>query len=79
MAVGDKGAAKGLRVIPNTKAINLGYDDLNQKADELADEIDARTAADNALRARTPKIIVRSTPLTSADSPAVGDMRFYWS
>jgi hypothetical protein len=45
MAVGDLGASKGLRVIPNTKAISLGYDDLNQKADEIAKEINDRAAA----------------------------------
>jgi hypothetical protein len=75
MAVGDLGASKGLRITPNTKAINLGYDDLNQKADEIAAEQIARVAADDLLRARTPVIKVQSTPLTSA--VAVGTLRFW--
>ena len=45
MATGDAAAAKGLRVIAATKALNLGYDDLNKKGDEIAAEIDARAAA----------------------------------
>jgi hypothetical protein len=63
MATGDAGAAKGLRVIANTKAINLGYDDLNKKADEIAAEMDARAAADATLTADKldkSKIIVQT-------------------
>lgn len=45
MATGDAAAAKGLRVVAATKAINLGYDDINKRGDELAAEIDARATA----------------------------------
>ncbi len=49
MAVGDKAAAKGLAVYASTQDKRLGYNNDNQRGDELADEIDARAAADTAL------------------------------
>ena len=79
VANGDKASSKGWTVFPNTQAHSLGYDDINYAMDRTADEADARIAADTALQARTPKITIRSAPLTSADSPNVGDLRFYWS
>lgn len=42
MATGDKAAAAGLPVVPSTKAINVGYNDINAVADALADEMTAR-------------------------------------
>lgn len=60
MATGDKAAAKGLRVVPATKDLRLGYDDINARGDELADEIDARTAADN-LKLDKAKVIIADT------------------
>lgn len=76
MATGDKASAKGLRVVPATQAINQGYDAINQRGDELADEIDARTAADTSLntnKLNATKIRVQNTTPTS---PAVGDLWF---
>jgi len=75
MAIGDKAAAKGLVVYPATQAHSKGYENDNQRGDELADEITARASADTALAARTPVIKVQSNPLTSAD--AVGTLRFW--
>lgn len=46
MAIGDKAAAKGLQVFAGTQDRRKGYENDNQRGDELADEIDARTAAD---------------------------------
>lgn len=74
MATGDAAAAKGLRVVPATKDLRLGYDDINQRGDELAEEIDARAAAD-ALKLDANKIIVSNTPMT-AGTP-VGTLRFW--
>ena len=74
MATGDKAAAKGLRVVPASKDLKLGYDDINKRGDELADEIDARASAD-ALKLDAAKIKVQSTPMTVAD--AVGTLRFW--
>ena len=71
MAVGDKAAAKGMQVIPSNGLVRDGEDEINRTRDYIADEIDARTAADNTLRARTPKITVAST---APASPAVGDL-----
>jgi len=79
MANGDKAAAKGWTVFPGTQAHSLGYDDINYALDKIADEVDARAQAVTETKARTPKIVVRSAPLTAADNPQVGDMRFYWS
>lgn len=36
MATGDSAAAAGLPVVPSTKDIRLGYDDINKLADALA-------------------------------------------
>lgn len=60
MATGDKAAAKGLRVVPATKDLKVGYDDINARGDELADEIDARTAGDT-LKFDKNKIIISAT------------------
>lgn len=46
MAKGDKAAARGLAVYPSTQDRRLGYENDNERGDELADEIDARKAAD---------------------------------
>jgi hypothetical protein len=46
MAVGDKAAAKGLQVYPPNQKVGLGYQNDNQRGDELADEMTARAAAD---------------------------------
>lgn len=47
MAIGDKAAAKGLAVYAPTQDRRLGYQNDNQRGDELADEIDARVKADS--------------------------------
>lgn len=75
MATGDKAAAKGLRVVPATKDLRLGYDDINKRGDELADEIDARIAAD-AGKLDSSRIRVTNTPMTSANA-TVNDLRFW--
>lgn len=48
MATGDKAFAKGLRVVAASKDLREGYDDINARGDEIADEIDARSASDTA-------------------------------
>ena len=48
MAIGDKAAAKGLATYPSTQDKRLGYQNDNQRGDELADEVDVRAAADTA-------------------------------
>lgn len=74
MATGDAAAAKGLRVVPATKDLKLGYDDMNKRGDELAAEMDARAIAD-ALKLDASKILVQSTAMTAAN--AVGTLRFW--
>ncbi|MBF4565404.1 hypothetical protein [Plantibacter sp. VKM Ac-2876] len=46
MAIGDKAAAKGLAVYPPNQKVGKGYENDNQRGDELADEMTARAAAD---------------------------------
>ncbi|MBE7159552.1 MAG: hypothetical protein INR62_14175 [Rhodospirillales bacterium] len=60
MAIGDAAAAKGLSVVPATKNHGLGYQDINQVTDYVANEIDARTSADN-LKFDAAKIIISSS------------------
>lgn len=60
MAVGDKAAAKGLVVYPDTQAHSNGYQNDNQRGDELADEITARVAGD-ALAFPASKVIIATT------------------
>ena len=74
MATGDAAAAKGLRVVPATKDLKLGYDDMNKRGDELAAEMDARAIADG-LKLDASKILVQSTAMTTAN--AVGTLRFW--
>lgn len=62
MATGDKAAAKGLRVVAASKDLKLGYDDINKRGDELADEIDARTSGDAAKFDKAKIIISGTTP-----------------
>jgi|GEM_PF-4017219 len=73
MATGDAAAAKGLRVVPAGKDLKEGYDDINKRGDELAQEIDNRTAADN-LKMNLSKITVQPTASAMPASPAVGDV-----
>jgi hypothetical protein len=62
MANGDAAAAKGLHTVEATDDVKVGYDDINIRGDELAAEIDARTAAD-ALKFDAAKVIIStSTP-----------------
>ena len=75
MATGDAAGAKGLRVVPETKDLKLGYDDINKRGDELAQEIDDRTAGD-ASKLDASKIRVTNTPMT-VGTAAVGDLRFW--
>ncbi len=67
MATGDAAAAKGLPVVPATKDLRLGYDDINAVADAVAAEIDARTSADNG------KIATTKIRIQQADPGAVPD------
>lgn len=60
MAVGDKAAAKGLSTWANTQAHSNGFQNDNQRGDELADEIDARIAAD-ALKLDASRVIITTT------------------
>lgn len=76
MATGDAAAAKGLRVVPATKDLKLGYDDINARGDELAAEIDARANAVNTLaigKLEASRIKVQNT---QPSGPAVGDLWF---
>jgi hypothetical protein len=75
MAVGDAGAAKGLTIYPATQAHSNGNVNDNQRADDIAAEIDARVAAD-ALKLNASKIRVTATAMT-AGTAAVGDLRFW--
>jgi hypothetical protein len=61
MANGDKAAAKGIAVVPATKAHSLGYDDINRVADAIADEIDARALADSQKQNALGFVPVRQT------------------
>lgn len=40
MAIGDKAAAKGLTVFPSTQNHGLGYQNDNQRGDDIADVYD---------------------------------------
>lgn len=40
MAIGDKAAAKGLQVFPGTQDRRLGYQNDNQRGDDIADVYD---------------------------------------
>ena len=62
MAIGDKAASKGLSVFPETQDHSLGYQNDNQRGDELADEIDARIAGDALAFPKANVIISPSTP-----------------
>lgn len=62
MANGDAAAAKGLHTIPATKDLKIGYDDINRTQDELAAEIDARTAGVAASFPASKIIISTTTP-----------------
>ena len=62
MATGDAAAAKGLATWPTTQAHSLGSDNDNKRGDELAAEIDARTAADLLKLDASKVIISTSTP-----------------
>lgn len=62
MANGDAAAAKGLHIVAPTSDVKIGYDDINISQDELAFEIDARTAADNLKFDKANVIISVSTP-----------------
>lgn len=62
MAIGDKAAAKGLQVWPDTQAHSNGFQNDNQRGDELADEIDARIAGDALAFLKSNVIISPTTP-----------------
>lgn len=62
MAIGDKAAAKGLATYPETQDHSKGYENDNQRGDELADEIDARAAGDALAFPASKVIIAASTP-----------------
>ena len=66
MAIGDAGAAKGLIIYPQTQAHGLGYQNDNQRADDIAAEIDARAAGDASVRAEVVAVGARVTNLTAA-------------
>lgn len=64
MAIGDKASAKGLTVYPSSQAHKEGYENDNQRGDDIADEIDARIAAD-ALKLDAAKVLVQATAPTN--------------
>lgn len=66
MAIGDKAAAKGLAVYSASQAHNLGYQNDNQRGDDIADEIDARAAADALLLPKANFIIQATAPANIA-------------
>lgn len=77
MAIGDKAAAKGLNTVPATQALNIGYQAINQVADYIADEIDARAKSDlDAATLEGKRVRVTSTPMTSTNA-STGDIRFW--
>ena len=63
MAIGDKASAKGLQVFPQTQDLRLGYQNDNQRGDDIADEIDDRIAGD-ALAFPAAKIIIQEAEPT---------------
>jgi hypothetical protein len=73
MAIGDAAAAKGLRVVPATKDLKLGYEDINQTQDELAAEIDARVAGD-AAKLNSTKLRVQPAASARPSTANVGDL-----
>ena len=73
MATGDAAAAKGLRVVPPTKDLKVGYDDINKRGDELAAEIDARVAGD-AAKLNATKVRVQPAATARPASANVGDV-----
>lgn len=76
MAIGDKAAAKGLTVYSASQAHNLGYQNDNQRGDDIADEIDARTTADG-LKVDKANILVQATaPANIAGSGYSGRLWF---
>lgn len=60
MANGDKAAAKGWTTFPASQAHSNGHDNDNYVLDKVADEVDARTAAD-ALKLDASKLIIATT------------------
>ena len=64
MANGDAAAAKGWDVVAENDDHGEGYDAINYALDKVANEIDARTAAD-ALKFDASNVII------SASTPAV--------
>lgn len=60
MAIGDKAAAKGLAVYASSQAHSLGYQNDNQRGDDIADEIDARATA-VALKVDKSNILIQAT------------------
>jgi len=45
MAIGDAAASHGIPVVPGTRSINIGYQDINAVADAVAAEQDTRFTA----------------------------------
>ncbi|WP_223693797.1 hypothetical protein [Leifsonia poae] len=60
MAIGDKAASKGLAVFPSTQNHGLGYQNDNQRGDDIADVIDLierRFTVQNATPSGTGHVI----------------------
>lgn len=74
MAIGDLAAAAGLVTYPATQDLRTGYQNDNQRGDDIAVEMAARAAAD-AQKLDASKVLVQSTAMTSAN--AVGTLRFW--
>lgn len=70
MATGDKAFAKGLRVVPEAEDFKQGFDAINERGDELADEIDARSEGDSDLAAAVALKLDASKILVQATAPA---------
>jgi hypothetical protein len=73
MAIGDAGAAWGLTVYPSTQTPVLGYQNDNQRADDIAAEGAARVAAD-ALAVKKINFTVQPAATALPATPAVGDV-----
>lgn len=73
MAIGDAATAAGLTTWASTADPRLGYQYDNQRGDDIAAEITARTAAD-ALAVKKVNFTVQPAATALPSSPAVGDV-----
>lgn len=67
MAAGDKAAAKGWKTYPGNQDRRQGYQNDNEVLDRVADEEDARKAADADLMPRSRILVQKADPGNVAD------------